>query len=203
MDKTLCFVIENKKIYLEQVLVEYMGVPIFFVCNDEKQRYLVLCTDVEELQYYVTLISQKDMFDLLHGNVSMRNVFLMQNEFWTVLSGETPVDDIVMECSRENIDYSVLPEENAVFEVLTKDIAEYVKKFDADFWIKEYNSMLTTKTDESSSVSSLECVEVAQYEDIGGVLQAECSVMLDFVKEQYIVSRSHEWLMNNNSTCAA
>ncbi len=30
MDRTLCFIIEDQNIYLEQVLVEYMGVPIFF-----------------------------------------------------------------------------------------------------------------------------------------------------------------------------
>ena len=67
MDRTLCFIIEDQNIYLEQVLVEYMGVPIFFVCHDEKQRYLALCVDVDELQYFVTMIAPRDMFDLLHA----------------------------------------------------------------------------------------------------------------------------------------
>ena len=127
MDRTLCFIIEDQNIYLEQVLVEYMGVPIFFVCHDEKQRYLALCVDVDELQYFVTMIAPRDMFDLLHGNVPMRNVILKQNKFWKVISGEEPVDDVVVECSIDDIDCNVLPQENAFFEILTKDIAEYVK----------------------------------------------------------------------------
>ena len=30
MSKELCFIIEEKELYMEQVLVDYMDVPIFF-----------------------------------------------------------------------------------------------------------------------------------------------------------------------------
>ena len=36
MNKKLCFNIENQYLYLEQVLVDYMDIPIFFLCKDKK-----------------------------------------------------------------------------------------------------------------------------------------------------------------------
>ena len=35
MDRELCFYIEGNALYLEQVLVDYNSIPIFFVCRDE------------------------------------------------------------------------------------------------------------------------------------------------------------------------
>ena len=35
MDKELCFSIENTDLYLDQVLVDYMHVPMFFLCKGE------------------------------------------------------------------------------------------------------------------------------------------------------------------------
>ena len=67
MSKDLCFIIKDRKIYMEQVLVDYMDVPIFFLCKEESQYYLALCVDIEELQYVVTKLSLLDVYDLLHG----------------------------------------------------------------------------------------------------------------------------------------
>lgn len=203
MDRTLCFIIEDQNIYLEQVLVEYMGVPIFFVCHDEKQRYLALCVDVDELQYFVTMIAPRDMFDLLHGNVPMRNVILKQNKFWKVISGEEPVDDVVVECSIDDIDCNVLPQENAFFEILTKDIAEYVKKFDADFWSEEYDTTLCAQINKSDYLSTYKYVAVTKYEDSEVLVQEESSAILNSLIKRSLISKGHEWLTSENNACAA
>ena len=35
MNKELCFIIEDKKIYLEQILVDYMEIPLFSYAKKE------------------------------------------------------------------------------------------------------------------------------------------------------------------------
>ena len=47
MNKELCFILENKNVYLDHILVDYEYVPIFLLCKDDEcQYYLALCTNV-------------------------------------------------------------------------------------------------------------------------------------------------------------
>ena len=44
MNKELCFIIENKKIYLEQILVDYMEIPLFFLMQRKRTAlYRFVC----------------------------------------------------------------------------------------------------------------------------------------------------------------
>ena len=88
MNTELFFYIEKKDIYLEQILVDYMNVPIFFLCKDDKQYYLALCSNMDELNYIVVQISLTDTYNLLHGKIAMRDVFLKQEEYWEIFSGD-------------------------------------------------------------------------------------------------------------------
>ena len=74
MDKELCFNIENINLYLEQTLVDYLDIPIFFLCRGEKQYYAALCTNIDELSYIVVKLSLMDVYNLLHGSIPMRDV---------------------------------------------------------------------------------------------------------------------------------
>ena len=65
MDRELCFYIEGNQLYLEQVLVEYNDIPIFFVCRDTAAHYVVLCSDLEEFRYMVVKAANEDLFRLL------------------------------------------------------------------------------------------------------------------------------------------
>lgn len=134
MDKELCFCIEGRNLYLEQGLVDYMDIPIFFLCRDDKQFYVSLCTDIDELTYIIVKVSDDEVYRLLHGQIPMRNIFLNQTEYWEVLSGEEISSDLVERYSITQLDNSVLPEEDACFEVLTEEIELYVHKFDNEFW---------------------------------------------------------------------
>ena len=136
-EKELCFVIENKKLYLEHVLVDYMDIPILFLCKGEEQYYIALCTDIEELHYIVTKLSLMDVYDLLHGEKAMRDVILKQKEFWKIYSEENIASDKVIKCDMNTMDQTLLPEADAKFEVLTKDMEQYVKKFDQKLWSEE------------------------------------------------------------------
>lgn len=138
MNNELCFCVENKNLYLEQVLVDYMDIPIFFLCKNENQYYIVLCTDIEDLNYIIIKVLPLDVYNLLHGNIPMRNLFLNQMEYWKVISGEEISLDEVTKYTVAHMDVSLLPEENACFEILTEEMKMFVQKFDNDFFDTEY-----------------------------------------------------------------
>lgn len=40
-NREVCFLIERNTICLEQVLVDFHGAPIFFLCQDQRERYYI------------------------------------------------------------------------------------------------------------------------------------------------------------------
>ena len=134
MNSKLCFRIEGIELYLEQVLVDYMDIPIFFLCKGEGNYYLVLCTDMDELNYIIVRLSMNNVYELLHGGESIRNTILKQNEYWNVISGrEIPLDEIER-LSISELDVGLLPKENVYFEIVSMKLENYVKKFDMEYF---------------------------------------------------------------------
>lgn len=147
MNKELCFNIENVNLYLEQVLVDYMDIPIFFLCSGEKQFYLALCTDIKNLNYIVVKLSLIDVYSLLHGNISMRNVILNQKVYWDIISGEEIELDVVTKKNIDTIEKELLPEADACFKILTEQIASFVQKFDQEIFYTNYFLESTKKAE--------------------------------------------------------
>lgn len=135
MNSNLCFRIEGIELYLEQVLVDYMDIPIFFLCKGESNYYLVLCADVDELNYIIVRLSMNDLYELLHGERSIRNIILKQNEYWNVISGEEIPLDKVEELSTPKLDVSLLPKEDVYFKIVSTKLENYVKKFDIQYFV--------------------------------------------------------------------
>lgn len=135
MNSKLCFRIESIELYLEQVLVDYTGIPIFFLCKGEDNYYLVLCTDIDELNYIIVKLSMNDLYRLLHGEVFIRNTILKQNEYWNVISGEEIPLDRVEKLGISELDSSLLPKENVYFEIVSTKLEDYVKKFDTQYFV--------------------------------------------------------------------
>ena len=138
MNKELCFNIENQYLYLKQVLVDYMGIPIFFLCKDKKQYYIALCTNINKLSYIVTKLSLSDVYNLLHGKIPMRDVFLKQQEYWEIMSGDEVGMDMVTKKKIETLEQSLLPEADAYFKILTKQIKLYVQEVDNEYLQQTY-----------------------------------------------------------------
>ena len=134
VDSELCFRIENIELYLEQVLVDYMDIPIFFLCKGEGDYYLVLCTDIDELNYIVVKLSMSDVYKLLHSEESILNIILKQEEYWNVISGEEISLDKVEKLSIPELDVSLLPKEDTYFEIVSTKLENYVKKFDTEYY---------------------------------------------------------------------
>ena len=135
MNSNLCFRIEGIELYLEQVLVDYMGIPIFFLCKGESNHYLVLCTDIDELNYIIVRLSMNDVYYLLHGGESIRNAILKQNEYWNVISGKEIPLDKVEKLSISKLSSSLLPKEDVYFEIVSTKLENYVKKFDTQYFV--------------------------------------------------------------------
>jgi len=134
MNKELCFIIDNNYIYLEQVLVDYMDIPIFFLCKGGNQYYIALCTDIDEMKYTLSKLSLKKVYELLHGVISMRDAILKQNEYWEIISGDEVSLDNVTKKDIKTIDKNMLPEEGARFKILTSQIQNYVQDFDSEYF---------------------------------------------------------------------
>lgn len=183
MDKELCFRIDNKDIYMEQILVEYMDIPIYFLCKAERQFYIVLCTDIEELTYLVEKISYKNVFDLLHGNIPMRDVFYQEQEYWEIISGEEVEEDIIVKKSVDCIDKSVLPEVGACFKALTEEVASFIQKFDkiySDLKYYDHFDYVTTKGTQIFLEMSEGKERVEIFENIGNyILHQKMAVIPD------------------------
>lgn len=130
MSKELCFRIEHNDLFLKQVLVDYNNIPIFFLCQGKYKNYLSLCVDIENYNYVIVEVSLFDIYDLLHGNVSMRDAILKHKEYWMITSGEDISNDIVERKMIKDIDQSWLPQEGAYFKVLTESIEQYLKSID-------------------------------------------------------------------------
>lgn len=143
MDKELCFCVEEKNLYLEHVLVDYMDIPIFFLCSEFEtgQYYVVLCTDINEYNYIIVKGTKLEIYNLLHGKTPMRNSILRQKEYWEIISGEEPVLDTVIKHSIDEIDKAFLPEEGACFKILDSNTHRFVQAFDDDFFSSEYYNM--------------------------------------------------------------
>lgn len=135
MNNKLCFRIENIELYLEQVLVDYMSVPIFFLCKGEGGYYLILCTDMHELNYIIAKLSMSDVYELLHGEESIRNIILKQKEYWNVISGEEISLDKVEKLSISELDVDLLPKEDVYFKIVSMKLENYVKKFDMKYFM--------------------------------------------------------------------
>lgn len=113
--------IEGKDVYLEKILVDYEDILIFFLCKSMEQYYVVLCTDIKVFRYIVVSELEADVFHLLQGELPMRNVFTKSSEYWEVIVGEEVTLDTVTKYMMGELDCTVLPEKDPVFQDFCKN----------------------------------------------------------------------------------
>ena len=63
----------------------------------------------------------QEVYDLLYGKIPMRDIFLKQKFYWQVFSGEKVENDTDEYHVINELDKNVLPEEKAVFKILSDD----------------------------------------------------------------------------------
>ena len=130
MNEKLCFTIEGEELYLDKVLVDYHDIPIFFICIGARGYYVVLCTNMEELSYIIVKPSLSELNNMLHGKITMREIFAKQLQYWEVRTGNTVSSDAVLLKNICEANLSDYPDKGARFEILTSEEEEYVKRID-------------------------------------------------------------------------
>lgn len=136
MKKELCFVFDGEKIYLEQSLVKYECIPIYFLCKSSSSYYIALCSDFNNFSYVVTKITLKEVYELLHGKIPMRDLITKRKYYWDVQSGDNIAQDIVVKRKIDELDKSILPIEGSFFEATDESIKRYVENFDSEYFSK-------------------------------------------------------------------
>lgn len=125
MNDNLCFVINNNKLYFEKCLVDY-DIPIFYTCRDnDKNRYIVLCCDADEMRYLVGKTSNSDIYQMLTKKITMKQVFEKAKVIWEVSTGDDYKSDEIINVKFEDIRQEDLPVEDSLYEIASKDVAEY------------------------------------------------------------------------------
>lgn len=135
MDKELCFFINDDALFLDKVLVAFNDTPIFFVCCDsESDYYLVLCTNIEDLEYIIVKTSLQMIYRILTQKAEMRAPFAEADHFWYVKAGVSPHEDEVEHLEREQMDLDVLPYPKAMYETISADDLAYVDKIKSSYF---------------------------------------------------------------------
>lgn len=124
MEEIKCFEIEERELYLEQVLVE-LDFPILFVCKDKhKDYYMAMCTDAYNLTYLVQKCSSTAISNMILGKITMRKFWLQATKCWRISTGDEPEQDIVLPVTVEALNISELPDDvKYIFD--DNDIKEY------------------------------------------------------------------------------
>lgn len=130
MSEEAFFNIRGKELLLDQVLVEFNEMPIFFACKCEEQYFISSCADMENERYLVAQIDLKNLSEMLHGKLAMRELILSGYDFWDITVGEDITKDVVIEKNVNNISVDELPFEGTYLKLATKDLENYAKRID-------------------------------------------------------------------------
>lgn len=128
MNKDLCFIIQGIHLYKDMCLIKD-DIPIFFTCINEKDEYyLVLCVDEDLPRYNIIKVRTHQLNNMLQGIITMRNIFIIQDKYWEVISHDSCVkNDVVLEKTIEEMNLDDLPDEWAYFELHNNDLKTYAK----------------------------------------------------------------------------
>ena len=155
MDKEICFLINNNPLFLDKVLVSFNDIPIFFVCCDSSNNYyIVLCTDVEDLEYIIIESSLHSLYQMLSKKVEMRRPFTKASHFWSVKAGDSMESDEMQHIEGKQMDQNNLPYPNAFYEARTKEDIAYVKQIEAACLEKDRFSVIESKIDINEALST-------------------------------------------------
>ncbi len=121
----LCFIVDHRELFLDQVLVDYNEDPVLFVCTDNERYYLVLCVDIENKKYYISQVALHTLVKMISGESPMRNAFLDGDGFWSVLATDSPEKDVVSAIDKKEIGLGELPKSGAVFECYSPELKAY------------------------------------------------------------------------------
>lgn len=128
------FKIEGVELYLDKVFVEFNEQAIFFSCITESgERFLCICTDIEDERYIVVKASAYNIVSMLKGKITMYDSIIQAAYFWQIDTAEDISSDIVEKKSIDQINKELLPQRDATFKLVTDDLKQYCDKLAKEF----------------------------------------------------------------------
>lgn len=128
MNNEVCFVINSKKLYVDEYLVEF-NIPIFFICKDDSNnRYAVICENTSELEYLICHVSINSLYKMLKNELSLYDFIYKSIEKWILKSGDTLEADIVEAVQDLRFDY--YPKKNEYLDLNNDKICNYIKRIE-------------------------------------------------------------------------
>lgn len=110
--KTLCFIVENKHLYLDKVLAE-VNFPMLFVCKDEENAsYMAMCIDAYHLTYLIRKCEDAEIEDCSSGRTTLKDFWKIPGECWKVYTQNEISKDKVVPTQSSEIADSDLPDKN-------------------------------------------------------------------------------------------
>lgn len=137
----VCFILNNRRVYMDQCLVED-EIPVFFTCVDEEGIYYVaLCADMDMLRYCVVKTSVLQLNNMLLGKLPMRGVFTGQDFYWEVIPADDSVEnDMVINKPVDTMEPEDLPEEGAYFRLYSKELQRYADSINRELIRGDFES---------------------------------------------------------------
>lgn len=118
-----CFTINGNELYLVLNLVDFNGIPLYFICKDNTgQYYICLCYDIDYEKYIIVKTDIDRIYKLLTQNITMRDIITMESEFLDVsILGE---EDICLLKDMKDINFDILPDKNSYFNITNEHFLE-------------------------------------------------------------------------------
>ena len=118
-----CFTINDNELYLVLNLVDFNGIPLYFICKDNTgQYYICLCYDIDYEKYIIVKTDIDRIYKLLTQNITMRDIITMESEFLDVsILGE---EDICSLKDMKDINFDILPDKNSYFNITNEHFLE-------------------------------------------------------------------------------
>lgn len=150
MSDNLQFYIENQKIYLEIVLIEFQ-IPLLFICRDDNdERYSVLCidSDLKNLKYILIKSDIVDIIEVLNKNITLEEFFRKgkDNTYWEVIASDNPYNDKVKKKDLTTISSEKLPDTGIYFDVESDEISRYTSNLEQIYKIRLYQKDLSYRS---------------------------------------------------------
>ena len=198
MDKHIFFMLGEKELILDKVLVAFNEAPIFFVCKSNKTYYIASCVDIEEERYYVTQTKLSNLSKMLHGKITMRDLILQAHTFWDIIVGEDFSKDITIEKNIEVIPLDELPYEGAYLTLATEDLKRYTEEIDA---------LLYNEGNWANSITTQSYINSVDYLNLTKLINEHYTLALQRVYESIIknlkekFSKNEDWHVNSIELC--
>lgn len=130
MEENIEFKINDHKILLEKVLVRLdWSLPILFVCIDEnKQRYLAMCLDSNGTEVLLAKVGNKELYKMIKGNITMRNIFEISEMLWKIKVGESFQEDMCTSIKFYELEEDELPTKDSYYEIPNKEIEDFTEQ---------------------------------------------------------------------------